>query len=228
MTYRSKPKSRYCIPPDSGHFFTSGPTTKAHSDSRETARGASPRLINWVWYYNVPDNSPEMTELLTNKDGHIHSNTVPSGLVRPEVWNKYLTAVLPHVAKPYADLLSKTENPFVTKVNDVLCEKATFYDGRVILTGDALATFRPHIAVATEKAAKGVLELGKVWGGTKTLEDWEKEALFYEKKVWLASRALGAWGCRGWWEFFCEFGALASFLLKHKFHSWMSSYSQAQ
>ncbi|KAM7207779.1 6-hydroxynicotinate 3-monooxygenase [Naviculisporaceae sp. PSN 640] len=210
----------YCIPPDSGHFVGSG---NDQPDSKGSVHNINPRLINWVWYYNIPDNTQEMTEVLTNKEGYVHSNTVPSGLVRPEVWSKYLTAVLPHVAEPCAELLSKTKYPFVTKVNDALSEKATFYDGRVILTGDALATFRPHIAVATEKAAKGVLELGKVWEGEKTLKDWEKGVLFYEKKVWLASRVLGTWGCRGWWEFFQELAAFIGFMLKHKLAGWIQS-----
>ncbi|KAK4213965.1 zeaxanthin epoxidase, chloroplastic [Rhypophila decipiens] len=186
--------SRYCIPPDSGSF-TSGT-----------------RLINWVWYCNVQDKSEEMNEPLTSKDGHIHGNTLPSGLVRPEVWDKYLAAALAQVTEPFAELLAKTKNPFVINVNDILCEKASFYDGRVLLAGDALATFRPHFAIATEKAARAALQLGKVWEGKKTLEEWEKEVLSYEKTGFLGSRVLGAWGCRGWWEFGCEAGKLAGFL----------------
>lgn len=167
-----------------------------------------------------------MTEILTNQNGHVHSNTVPSGLVRPQVWEKYLAAILPHVAAPYAELLTKTKNPFVTKVNDVLCEQASFYDGRILLVGDTLATFRPHFAVATEKAARGALELGKVWDGEKTMEDWEKEMLDYEKKVWMGSRVLGTAFCRGWWEFARELGGFVWFLLKLKVVSWCGGSSR--
>ncbi|KAK0708927.1 hypothetical protein B0T21DRAFT_387625 [Apiosordaria backusii] len=174
----------YIIPPDAASFV---PGT---------------RLINWVWYCNLPE-TPEtnLEELLTDSNGHVHTNTVPSGLVRPEVWKAHLAEMLPLIPAPFAELFAKTENPFVTKVNDALCSKATFLDGRVLLVGDALSTFRPHFAVATEQAARHCLGLGRVWKGEMTLELWEKEAVHYAIKMWLGSRVIGAGLLRGWSEF---------------------------
>lgn len=199
MTDKKLVGPRYCIPPDEGSF---SPGT---------------RLINWVWYCNIPADSPEMTEVLTDINGRTHSNTVASGLVRPEVWEKQLKSMVDQMARPFADLVSRTERPFVTKVNDALSEKASFYDGRVLLIGDALATFRPHFAMATEKAARQVLELGKVWEGGKTIEQWEREITAYEKGMFLASRVLGAFGCRGWLEFGREVGAYLAYMVRAKF-----------
>ncbi len=88
---------------------------------------------------------------------------MPVGLVRPEIWSKHLAAHLPSVAEPFAEVISKCKDPFVTKVNDALSEKASFYDGHVVLVGDALCTVRPHLAAATEQAAGHCLSLGKVW-----------------------------------------------------------------
>ncbi|KAK0672353.1 hypothetical protein QBC41DRAFT_217333 [Cercophora samala] len=160
------------------------------------------RLINWVWYCNLPD-IPEnnLTELLTDSNGHTHTNTVPSGLVRSEVWQAHLAHMLPLIPGPFAELFAKTDRPFVTMVNDALCSKATFLDGRVLLVGDALATFRPHFALATEQAARHCLGLGKVWRGEMALQQWEKEAVDHATEVWLRSRVMGVGLLRGWVEF---------------------------
>ncbi|KAK4173241.1 hypothetical protein QBC36DRAFT_60359 [Triangularia setosa] len=174
----------YIIPPDSASF------------------ASGTRLINWVWYCNLPE-TPEsnLKELLTDSNGHIHTNTVPSGLVRVEIWRAHLAQMLPLIPAPFAELFVKTESPFVTKVNDALCSRATFLDGRVLLVGDALATFRPHFAVATEQAASHCLGLGRVWRGETALQVWEKEAVDHATRVWLGSRVMGAGLLRGWVEF---------------------------
>lgn len=183
MQFTTDEPRRYLIPSDSGSLT---PGT---------------RLINWVWYYNLAEGSPELVEALTDTTGYLHSNTVPAGLVRPDIWQKHLATALPNMAAPFAELLSKPQELFVTKITDALSEKAAFHDGRVLLVGDALAAFRPHLAVATEQAAKHCLGLGEVWEGRKTIEEWEREATMYGKRIWLASRLLGAFGCRGWWDF---------------------------
>ncbi len=159
------------------------------------------RLINWVWYYNLPDTSTALTDVLTDTAGLTHSNTVPSGLVRPDVWQKHLATTLPAMAAPFAALLSATQQPFVTKVNDALSDKAVFYDGKVVLVGDALAAFRPHLAVATEQAARHCLGLAKVWKNKITIEEWAREVTGYGKKMWLASRLLGMFGLGTWGAF---------------------------
>lgn len=109
--------------------------------------------------------------------------------------------VIPNLAVPFAELLSKTQDLFVTMITDGVSERGSFHDGRVLLVGDALAAFRPHLGKATAQAAKHCLGLGEVWEGRKTIDYLESEAVVYGKRMWLASRLLGAWGCRGWWEF---------------------------
>ncbi|KAK4164335.1 6-hydroxynicotinate 3-monooxygenase [Cladorrhinum sp. PSN259] len=159
------------------------------------------RLINWVWYHNFSDSSPELAEVLTDINGHTHGNTVPVGMVRPEIWKRYLAARIGSMAAPVARLIGKTEKVFVTKVNDALCEKAVYHHGRIILVGDALTTFRPHLAVATEQGARHCLGLGKVWDGEISIDQWEREATGHARKIWLLSRVLGVWWLEGWREF---------------------------
>lgn len=179
----------YIIPRDSGSFE------------------AGSRLINWVWYQNISDPSLELTEVLTDISGRTHSNTVPAGLVHSEVWRQHLAARIDQMSAPVSKLISSTEKVFVTKVNDALCDQAVFCDGKVVLVGDALSTFRPHLAVATEQGAKNCLGLGRVWNGEISLQEWEQEAMAHATKTWSVSRVLGTWFLRGWVEFFRVLGA---------------------
>lgn len=118
------------------------------------------------------------------------------------------------MAAPFAEVISATQHPFVTKVNDALCETASFHDGHVVLVGDALATFRPHFAVATEQAARHCLGLGRVWKGETTMKQWATEATAYGKRIWLMSRVLGMWGTGRWWEMVRALVAYVVFLVR--------------
>lgn len=189
----------YLIPPDSGSF---APGT---------------RLVNWVWYYSLPSTSPQaLTAVLTDTTGRTHSTTVPSGLVRPEIWHQHRDTALPTMAAPFAALLAATQDPFVTKVNDALSDKAVFCDGRVVLVGDALAGLRPHLAISVEQAARHCLGLIKVWEGEgMTVQEWAGEMVRYGEKLWLASRVLGlAFGMGSWGETLGAMWAYGVWLVK--------------
>ncbi|KAH6640998.1 hypothetical protein F5144DRAFT_641584 [Chaetomium tenue] len=183
----------YPIPPDAGTF------------TRTT------RLLNWVWYSHAPHPTP----LLTDLTGHVHSNTIPTGLVSPSLWRAQLARTLPQMPPHLATLVAATRDDavFVTRVNDAVCEGAVYGGGRVLLVGDALATFRPHFAVATEQAAGHCLGLGRVWRGEWKLGEWEGEVVRYGRRMWMASRVLGVWGLGGWWEFWGVLGRFVGVLL---------------
>ncbi|KAF2964495.1 hypothetical protein GQX73_g9058 [Xylaria multiplex] len=155
------------------------------------------RLLNWVWYYNVAEGSPEMRNFFTDIHGKGHHNTVPRGLVQPAVWEGVLKSKLSQmvdpveVVDPFAELLEKTEIPFVTKINDALCTSPSFYNGHVILVGDALTIFRPHVGAATEQAALHCLAMEKVSNGEKTLAAHIRQVGIHAKSMWLLSRIVG-------------------------------------
>jgi 2-polyprenyl-6-methoxyphenol hydroxylase-like FAD-dependent oxidoreductase len=117
-----------------------------------------------------------MAEILTDIHNRLHGNTMPAGLVRPEIWKRQVANTLPHMAGPLAELISATHQTavFVTKVHDALCQAPVLCDGKVILVGDALAAFRPHFALTTEQAARHCLALAKVQEGEKSLDQWAR------------------------------------------------------
>lgn len=131
-------------------------------------------------------------------NGQLHYNTVPQGLVRPAVWERARTAAQ-SLAAPFAELLAKVDQPFVTKINDVLSPRAGFEFGAgggccAVLVGDALAGLRPHTGGATEQAAGHALSLEAVYRGRVALRDWDREARMRAKRGLLASRLVGLFG----------------------------------
>lgn len=135
-----------------------------------------------------------MASLFTDTDGKVHQNTIPTGLVQLEAWKHQQAAFISQMSGPVAELISKTSSPFVTKVNEVLCDQASYYDGHLVLVGDALATIRPHTALATDQAAMHSVSLAKVWRGEMTLETWGREVTVYGKRMVLQGRVVGLLG----------------------------------
>ncbi|KAI0532018.1 FAD binding domain protein [Xylaria digitata] len=174
------------------------------------------RLLNWVWYYNVTEASPEMRDFFTDIHGKQHHNTVPRGFVQPAVWERVLKSKLPQMVDPFAELLGKTEMPFVTKINDALCTSPSFYNGHVILVGDALTTFRPHVGAATEQAALHCLAMEKVSNGEKALAAHVREVGIHAKSMWLLNRIVGEFGQGSMFSFLKAVFFYIAFLVRVK------------
>jgi 2,6-dihydroxypyridine 3-monooxygenase len=132
----------YVLP--AGHFITypiPGP---------EGSTG-SPRLRNWLWYWNVRAGA-ELEELLTGDDGTRFTTSVPRGLVprdRLDDLGRRAESSLPPVL---AEILFATPEPFIQVIFDLAAEHTA--SGRTCLIGDAAFTARPHVAIGTAKAAE--------------------------------------------------------------------------
>ncbi|CAF0954572.1 unnamed protein product [Adineta ricciae] len=134
------------------------------------------RLINWVWYCNYADPS----EILTDCHGRKHHWTVPRGKVAHKVWEDLKQYANSNLPPQFIELVNATQVPFVQAVSDVLATQACYYNGRVVLVGDALAGFRPHTASATSQAAFHGLQL---WDKMQSWSDWLKNRSSYEEIV---------------------------------------------
>ncbi|CAF1209855.1 unnamed protein product [Adineta ricciae] len=134
------------------------------------------RLINWVWYCNHADPS----EILTDCHGRKHHWTVPRGKVAHKVWKDLKQYANSNLPPQFIELVNATQLPFVQAVSDILATQACYYNGRVVLVGDALAGFRPHTASATSQAAFHGLQL---WEKMQSWSDWLKNRSSYEDIV---------------------------------------------
>lgn len=141
------------------------------------------RLFNWVWYCNYEEGSAELEELMTDTEGRRHAITLPVGKMKPEVWEKqqqYASQILP---PQYAEAVSKTRQPFIQAITDVISPQNRFMDGKVLLVGDALAGFRPHTAASTGQAAHDALTLGRWLRGEINQSEYDDTIMSFAKSV---------------------------------------------
>lgn len=85
------------------------------------------RLLNYVWYCNYAIDSPELSNLMTDTEGHRHRVTMPMGKLRPEVCAEqklYAEKVLPAA---FTEVVWMTTQPFVQCITDVSAPKAVFF-----------------------------------------------------------------------------------------------------
>lgn len=158
-----------------------------HNGNLEPGR----RLLNWVWYTNYKEESPEHIELMTDKDGKRHHITLPPGAIQQSVWERQKRKARDVLPPQFAELVNKTDVPFIQAITDVVSPAAMLpNDNRVLLIGDALAGFRPHTAASTNQAALDAMELAKALdcileGAEKkgVLRDWEKTVLDYAQSM---------------------------------------------
>ncbi|THX20164.1 FAD/NAD(P)-binding domain-containing protein [Aureobasidium pullulans] len=157
------------------------------------------RILNFVWYHNCPDDS-EFQEVMTDIFGQTHHSTLQPGMLRPEVWEQQVKFAQANFAAPFVELVENTSQPFVAAVSDDICDRATFMNGKVILVGDALALFRPHIALSANQAAYDCLELQKVLKGEMSMKHWERNVLGYATKTRQLSVVVGTFSQYGGWK----------------------------
>lgn len=108
------------------------------------------RLINMVWYRNVPDT--DLPDFLTDRDGVRRAVSLPPGRVRSEQIEEMRRFAAEHLAPPIAEVVTSVPEPFVQAVYDI--EVPGMSSGRACLVGDAAFAVRPHAAAGTAKAAE--------------------------------------------------------------------------
>ena len=164
----------------------------------------------------MPDGSPEMASIFTDVNGTVHPNTVPQGLVEPKLWAEQVAHYQSQMIAPLAEVVSKTPCPFVTKVGDAQVRQASFFDDRLVLVGDAFTSFRSHMGMASEQAARHCWQMDRVWRGEITQKERDLEATVYAEKFVLMNRLIGVGGLGHMIAFVKVLWSLMLLLIKHK------------
>ena len=133
----------------------------------------------WVWYDMLAEESEEFADTFTDRDGVRHFTTIPRGRMQDRIWVRRRDSGQAVLNPPLAELLRMTTEPFVTAIRDCASPNAVFHDSKVLLAGDALALFRPHVAMSSNQGAKQALELASALEGHSKLDQWETESLRY-------------------------------------------------
>jgi len=108
------------------------------------------RLMNYVWYRNVPAG-PELSELLIDKRGFAGTVSVHPGQVQDRFVDELRTAAAAQLAPAVAEVVVNTPQPYLQVLSDVRSARMAL--GRAALIGDAACASRPHAAAGTAKAA---------------------------------------------------------------------------
>jgi 2,6-dihydroxypyridine 3-monooxygenase len=151
------------------------------------------RLVNFVWYRNYAAGD-ELSDLMTDRHGVRHDLSLPPGGAREPHLAALHEAAGELLAGQLAEVVHRTERPFVQVICDVAVDRMAF--GRVCLIGDAAFGLRPHAAAGTAKAAADAWALAAALEGAggdveAALPSWERQQLALGRAVLERTRRNG-------------------------------------
>lgn len=141
------------------------------------------RLVNFVYYTNFPEGSQELDDIMTDKDGTRRHITMPPGMMAPATWETQKRIAKERLPPPFAEIVCKTQQPFVQAVTDVIAPTNEYLDGKVILVGDALAGFRPHTVASTSQACLDAMLLADHFAGHISREEWKRQTMGFARYI---------------------------------------------
>jgi len=151
------------------------------------------RLINTVWYINVPEGAP-LDALMTGQDGIRRPVSLPPGAATEQSVAGMRQAAADLLAGPITEVIARTAEPFVQVIYDIEVSRMAF--GRTCLVGDAAFAVRPHAAAGTAKAAADGWVLAQeltAHGGDvpAALAAWERRQLALGRSLLARCREIG-------------------------------------
>jgi 2,6-dihydroxypyridine 3-monooxygenase len=151
------------------------------------------RLQNFVWYRNVAES--ELPTLLTDGHGTRRAISLPPGAAAEEFVAELRETAHGTFPPVIAELVTRTEEPFVQVIVDVVVPRMAF--GRVCLIGDAAFVARPHAAVGTAKACVDAWALADALAEAdrnvpEALARWEPGQLEVGRDLARRTAAMGA------------------------------------
>ena len=115
------------------------------------------RCYNFVWYR--PVSATELTDYLTDLSGTHYAHGIPPSKIKPTHIARMREASKMVLAPQYAEIIEKTDHPFVQAIYDVNSSEIVF--NRIALMGDAGFVARPHVGMGVTKAGDDALSLAK-------------------------------------------------------------------
>ncbi|KAL9580530.1 MAG: hypothetical protein Q9212_004438 [Teloschistes hypoglaucus] len=151
------------------------------------------RLLNYVWYTNIPADSSQLGVVMTDSVGRKHHHTFPIGKMQTSVWEQQRSLARQLLPGAFAELVDKTTQPFISSILDIDVSQPALYGGKVLFVGDALMPFRPHVACSTNQAALDALLTEELLAGKIDLAEWESKVMDYAYAMRLRSITWGCW-----------------------------------
>jgi 2-polyprenyl-6-methoxyphenol hydroxylase-like FAD-dependent oxidoreductase len=176
----------FCLPP--GEQCIGYPVVGPNNELRE-----GERRYNVVWY-RPAEETIELPQLLTDRDGISHSISIPPPLIRPEHVTAMRAAAERLLAPQFRAIVRLIGEPILQPIYDLESPHLAF--GRVAIIGDAAFVARPHVAAGVSKAADDAAALTEALDAEDVepaLRRFESQRLPENKKIIERARHLGAY-----------------------------------
>jgi 2-polyprenyl-6-methoxyphenol hydroxylase-like FAD-dependent oxidoreductase len=136
------------------------------------------REINFAWYIRYSSDK-ELSQIMTDTEGHIHRTTLPRGKMRVEVWERIVQTARDFMHPVVIEIVEKITTPFVSVVASIAPDQASFMGHRVFLIGDALFQLQPNSGQGSNMAAFGATNLAMAIQKASTdLSETERRRIF--------------------------------------------------
>ena len=176
----------FCLPP--GEQCIGYPVAGPNNELRE-----GQRRYNVVWYRPAEETS-ELPQLLTDRNGLSHSISIPPPLIRPEHVTAMRAAAERLLAPQFRAIVRLIGEPILQPIYDLESPHLAF--GRAAIIGDAAFVARPHVAAGVSKAADDAAALTEALDAgdvEPALRRFESQRLPENKKIIERARHLGAY-----------------------------------
>ena len=176
----------FCLPP--GEQCLGYPVAGANNELRE-----GQRRYNVVWY-RPADETSELPQLLTDRNGVAHSISIPPPLIRAEPIAAMRAAAERLLAPQVRDIIRLIDEPILQPIYDLESPHLAF--GRVAVVGDAAFVARPHVGAGVSKASDDAAALASALDGDdveSALRGFEAARLPDNRKIIERARHLGAY-----------------------------------
>ena len=176
----------FCLPP--GEQCIGYPVVGPNNELRE-----GERRYNVVWYRPAEETS-ELPQLLTDRNGVGHSISIPPPLIRSEHVTAMRAAAERLLAPQFRAIVRLIEEPILQPIYDLESPHLAF--GRAAIIGDAAFVARPHVAAGVSKAADDAAALTAALDSEdveSALRRFESQRLPENKKIIERARHLGAY-----------------------------------
>jgi 2-polyprenyl-6-methoxyphenol hydroxylase-like FAD-dependent oxidoreductase len=176
----------FCLPP--GEQCLGYPVAGPDNDLRP-----GHRRYNVVWY-RPADERVELTRLLTDENGTLHTISIPPPQIRREAIAQMRAAAERLLAPQFREVVRLIDEPILQPIYDLETPRMAF--DRVAIIGDAAFVARPHVAAGVAKAADDAAALAaalEVEEVEPALRRFEAERLPIGRRIIERARHLGAY-----------------------------------
>ncbi|KAL6152611.1 hypothetical protein ACJQWK_04564 [Exserohilum turcicum] len=157
------------------------------------------RVVEWCWYDACDAATPTFAEYMTDVNGVCHNSTVPSDLLRQEVWDAQIKRRQSALSPLWQRIFQQSRPPLLTAVRAFDNTRASFFNGKLLLVGEAFTQIRPHLGASCDIAAVSALHLPRVLSGEMPMRELETKVAKHAMEKAIGSKATGIFGMTGKW-----------------------------